>query len=38
MSLRCIEKKKILGCHNTVVKWLFNYFKKPKKTATRDVL
>ena len=28
MCLKHVEKKKILGRHNKLAKWLFNYFKK----------
>ena len=31
MSLKRVEKEKILGRHNKVAKWLFNYFKKIQK-------
>ena len=28
MSLKRVEKKKILGRHYKIANWLFNYFKK----------
>ena len=28
MCLKRVEKKKLLGRHNKVLKWLFNYIKK----------
>ena len=31
MCLKRDEKKKLIGCHNKVAKWLFNYFFKKKK-------
>ena len=31
MCLKCVEKKKLLGRHNKVAKWLFNYRKIQKE-------
>ena len=33
MSAKHVEKKNILGRHNKVAKWQFNYFRKNTKGA-----
>ena len=33
-DVKCVEKKKLLGRHNKVAKWLFNYFFKNTEAAT----
>ena len=37
MCLKRVEKKKILGRHNKVAKWLFNYFFKKIQKHPPDV-
>ena len=33
-----LRKKRLLGRHKKVVKWLFNYFKKNTEAATGGAL